>query len=228
VLLYIRYGSIYRSLFEKDKLLFAFVIATKVQLDRKVLAGDELNFLLTGGVGLDCNVPNPAPLWISMAKWGEINYLGGLSDSKWSILPAHITTHLDQWKAVYDSADPLSNRFPTPWDELSPFRSLVLLRTIRMDKILHAMIQYVAASLGHRFVEPQPFTLEPGYNDASPTTPFIFILSAGSDPMASLLKFADDRAQRVETVSLGQGQGPVAQHWINAGRKEGFWVVRTL
>lgn len=218
---------VYRSLFEKDKLLFAFVIATKVQLDRKVLAGDELRFLLTGGVGLDCNVPNPAPSWISMAKWGEINYLSGLANSLWSVLPAHITTHVDQWKSLYDSADPLSKGFPAPWNDLSPFHTLVLLRTIRMDKTIHAMTQYVATSLGARFVEPRPFSLEPGYKEASPTTPCILILSAGSDPMASLLKFSDDRGQRVETVSLGQGQGPVAQTLISSGRKEGFWVVCT-
>jgi dynein heavy chain, axonemal len=46
--------------------------------------------------------------------------------------------------------------------------------------------------------------------------------------MASLLKFADDHEQRVEAVSLGQGQGPVAQHWINQGKKDGFWVVRSV
>lgn len=74
-------------------------------------------------------------------------------------------------------------------------------------------------------MEPIPFSIEPGYNDSSATIPLIFILSAGSDPMASLLKFADDHGQRVEAVSLGQGQGPVAQQWINLGKKEGFWVV---
>jgi hypothetical protein len=30
---------------------------------------------------------------------------------------------------------------------------------------------------------------------------------------------------RVETVSLGQGQGPVAQRWIEDGAANGFWVV---
>ncbi len=30
---------------------------------------------------------------------------------------------------------------------------------------------------------------------------------------------------RVESVSLGQGQGPIAQRWIDAGAEEGFWVV---
>jgi hypothetical protein len=78
----------------------------------------------------------------------------------------------------------------------------------------------------YRYMEPMPFAIEPGFDESSATKPLIFILSPGSDPMASLLKFADDRGVRVEVVSLGQGQGPIAQEWISLGRKEGFWVVR--
>ena len=73
-----------------------------------------------------------------------------------------------------------------------------------------------------------PFAIEPSFNESSATTPLIFVLSSGSDPMASLLKFAEDRGVRVEAVSLGQGQGPIAQRWISKGLKEGFWVVRTF
>jgi dynein heavy chain len=43
--------------------------------------------------------------------------------------------------------------------------------------------------------------------------------------MAALLKFAEDRGVRVESVSLGQGQGPVAQKLIEEGSAAGFWVV---
>jgi dynein heavy chain len=43
--------------------------------------------------------------------------------------------------------------------------------------------------------------------------------------MAALLKFAEDRGVRVESVSLGQGQGPIAQKWITEGAQQGFWVV---
>ena len=53
----------------------------------------------------------------------------------------------------------------------------------------------------------------------------MFILSPGSDPLADLLEFADDLGSRVESVSLGQVQGPIAQNWINKGIAEGFWVV---
>jgi dynein heavy chain len=39
-----------RSLFEKDKLLFAFLLSSKLALDHKRLDPRELRFLLTGGV----------------------------------------------------------------------------------------------------------------------------------------------------------------------------------
>jgi dynein heavy chain len=76
-----------------------------------------------------------------------------------------------------------------------------------------------------RFVEPQPFALEPSYADSSNSTPLIFVLSPGSDPMAALLKFAEEKSVRVESVSLGQGQAPVAQKLIEEGSTAGFWVV---
>lgn len=76
-----------------------------------------------------------------------------------------------------------------------------------------------------RFVEPQPFALEPSYADSSSSTPLIFVLSPGSDPMAALLKFAEEKGVRVESVSLGQGQAPVAQKLIEEGSSAGFWVV---
>lgn len=46
-----------------------------------------------------------------------------------------------------------------------------------------------------------------------------------SDPTAALLNFAEERSTRVEVVSLGQGQGPVAQRCIDQGMQGGFWVV---
>lgn len=74
-------------------------------------------------------------------------------------------------------------------------------------------------------MEPQPFALEPSYADSNNSTPLIFVLSPGSDPMAALLKFAEEKGVRVESVSLGQGQAPVAQKLIEEGSTAGFWVV---
>ena len=46
------------------------------------------------------------------------------------------------------------------------------------------------------------------YQDSTCLTPLIFVLSPGSDPMAGLLKYAESLRTQVDSISLGQGQGP--------------------
>lgn len=52
------------------------------------------------------------------------------------------------------------------------------------------------------------------------------LLSAGADPMADLLKLADEMkfSKKFEKVSLGQGQGPKAERLLEAGMDRGIWV----
>jgi dynein heavy chain len=56
-------------------------------------------------------------------------------------------------------------------------------------------------------------------------TPLIFILSPGSDPFASLNSFSIQKKKAISSISLGQGQGPLAQKMIADGQKNGDWVV---
>ena len=44
------YINICRGLFEKDKLLYSFMIATKIQIYDKVINDDEWNFYLRGAI----------------------------------------------------------------------------------------------------------------------------------------------------------------------------------
>jgi len=77
--------------------------------------------------------------------------------------------------------------------------------------------RHVMEVLGAQYVEPQPFNLGAIFAESSASSPLVFILSPGSDPLSDLLKFADSSNTRVESVSLGQGQGPVALDWIRKG-----------
>jgi dynein heavy chain len=79
--------------------------------------------------------------------------------------------------------------------------------------------------MGQRYTEPPTFDLAGSYADSHCCAALIFVLSPGADPMQSLLKFGEskgysgDRAPK--TISLGQGQGPIAEQLIQDAMANG-------
>ena len=59
--------------------------------------------------------------------------------------------------------------------------------------------------MGNFFVESPLFDLKGAFNDSTCTTPIIFILSPGADPMSYLLNLAkeNDFEDRLKILSLG-------------------------
>ncbi len=150
-----------------------------------------LAFFLTGGIALDNPHPNPAPEWLSDKSWNDIvsansaiEQLSGLYES--------VTKNSEKWKIFYDLQNPEDGKFPEPYDKVSDFIFLILLKALRPDKIVHAVRNFIIQHSGKEFVEPPSFDLQASFNDSSPIIPLIFVLSPGSDPMDNLLMFAKD------------------------------------
>ncbi|XP_065190205.1 dynein axonemal heavy chain 12-like [Sycon ciliatum] len=221
------YCNICRSLFEKDKLLFSFVLCCNLLRAKKELDQEEFMFFLTGGIGLDNKLENPASSWLSDRSWDEICRMSDLPAFKGFI--KQFAKHTNQWKLVYDSKEPQNCELPPPYNEkLNVFQRMIVIRCLRPDKVVPLVVKFVEEKLGDRYVQPPPFDLSKSYADSNACIPLIFVLSPGADPMAGLLKFAADRkfdGDKFNAISLGQGQGPIAQKMIDNAVKDGTWVV---
>ena len=221
---YSLYCNICRSLLEKDKLLFSFLLTASIMEGKGEIPFNEWYFLLTGGVASENPNTNPAPTWLSNQSWGQFCRLDDLS--AFEGIRESLEKCPDAWQVIYDTDDAHRAPLPQGWDDrLNKFQKMLILRCIRQDKIALSVIDYVSETMGEKYVSPPTFNLKACYDDSICTSPLIFVLSAGSDPMSNISKFATVMKKTFESISLGQGQGPKAQKIMERGHKEGFWAV---
>ncbi|KAI8853125.1 dynein heavy chain and region D6 of dynein motor-domain-containing protein [Chytridium lagenaria] len=187
------YCNVCRSLFEKDKLVFSFMLCIAILRGNNEVDADEWRFLLTGGLGFGAmTLSNPDPSWLTEKSWVDISLLS--TYKSFPNFAVQFREDLDDWRHIFESTEPHKCEFPGRWrNVLNSFQRILVLRCLRPDKIIPAIQLFIIEKMGKRFVEPPPFNLASSYQDSHPTAPLIFVLSPGADPMTGLLKFADDK-----------------------------------
>jgi dynein heavy chain len=105
-----------RSLFERHKLLFSFILTMKIMQHAGVVDAAEWRFLLAGPVtaassskdSKDAKVAagsaglvNPAPDWLTDKSWSELVGLSQLPT--YAGLAQHIALELPHYKNIFDS-----------------------------------------------------------------------------------------------------------------------------
>uniref|UniRef100_A0A452QQ37 Uncharacterized protein n=1 Tax=Ursus americanus TaxID=9643 RepID=A0A452QQ37_URSAM len=223
-LTYSLYSNVCRSLFEKHKLMFAFLLCVRIMMNENKIDQGEWRYLLSGG-SIQVTTENPAPDWLSDRAWRDILALSNLP--AFSSFADDFPKHLSEFQSIFDSLEPHREPLPGIWDEyLDQFQKLLVLRCLRGDKVTNAMQDFVATNLEPRFIEPQATNLSVVFKDSSSTTPLIFVLSPGTDPAADLYKFAEEMkfSKKLSAISLGQGQGPRAEAMMRSSIERGKWV----
>ncbi|XP_072930463.1 dynein axonemal heavy chain 6 isoform X2 [Epargyreus clarus] len=225
------YRNVSRGLFERHKLVFSFLLNMAVYLHAGLVRHDQFNFVLRGPAGTKVVPPKkPAVEPLTEQMWLAVNHLeetdpsfGGLVADclkKINITLGSFSVEIHVNKAERGAAR-------VGWDaRLSSFEKLMLLRCLKEEKLVFAIAQYVSTSLGAVFIESPTVQLNTLYADTACMIPLVFVLSTGSDPFGAFQKFATEMGMRdrVHSISLGQGQGPVAEKMINNAKPKGDWV----
>ncbi|XP_063619962.1 dynein axonemal heavy chain 12-like [Cydia splendana] len=218
------YKNVCRSLFDKDKLMFSFIMCSKLMLSIGDIDYDEYIFLITGGIAVENPLKKPAE-WLTDKAWDEICRIDDLPSYRG--IRDDLVSSITSWKTVYDDMHPQNKPLPGKWNQaLTDFQKLLIIRVLRPDKLTIAISKFVEKQLGPKYVIPPPFDIAKSYGDSNFFTPLIFILSPGSDPMDALMKYCEKSGytNRFNSISLGQGQGPIATAIIEKAQSEGGWV----
>ena len=222
------YKNVCRSLFEKDKLLFSFNVCIRIRQGDSLINPLEWRFLLTGA-SKNLDTPKPAGMeWLTDSTWNELlNMEAALPVFKGFCTDVAANT---AWaKDFFDSAEPETGAHMPSWQEkLNSLQKMIVLRAIRPDKVTIAIANYVTEHLDDRFVQPPPFDLAPCFEDSTPNAPLVFVLTSGADPTGALINFADERGMmngKYHAISLGQGQGPIAEALLTSGMEQGHWIL---
>ncbi|KAH8363782.1 hypothetical protein KR200_006735, partial [Drosophila serrata] len=225
------FDNISRGLFENHKIIFSFLLALSVERQEGRVTEDEFNFLTRGAVGNIRQKQQPANINLSPLEWDTCVYL----EDNFSSVFGGFTSELDKPfflqlmgnKEVFDFAG--TNKPPTDkWDKkLKVFHKLMFMSVYRKPRFLLNVVCYLQATVGRYFTDSKGGTqLSTVYLDTSSVTPLIFVLSTGSDPMSGFLKFTTQMqfTEKYYSISLGQGQGPLAENLIDKSLRMGHWV----
>jgi dynein heavy chain len=222
----ILYNNVCRSLFEKDKLLFSFLLATKILLGENLLDPIELRFFLQGNTSMDLTEVNPYKSWLHDKIWGDILAIKELP----AFLPFFdlfkLKSNEHKWQEVISSNSPIDLITSIVGDSYNPFQKICILRCIRLDFVVPAVQEFISNNIGARFIEPPTFNMKQCFEDSKSTTPLIFVLTPGAAPMSELYKLAEELGfeNRLVAISLGQGQGPLAENAIADAATKGTWI----
>ncbi|KAE8744396.1 hypothetical protein FOCC_FOCC009000 [Frankliniella occidentalis] len=215
-----------RALFEKHKLLFAFFMCIRILEAQMKMSHVEYNFFLKGGVVLDrATQPDNPCAWLDPVCWDNITELDKLPG--FHGLVSSFEQFARDWHSWYTQQNPENSPLIGEWQEqCTEFQRILIVRALRPDRVTFCVSAFIVNTLGTRFVEPPVLDIRSVFEDSIPQTPLIFVLSPGVDPTASLLQLAESMQMmdHFQSLSLGQGQAPIASRLMEKGIRDGDWV----
>lgn len=189
----------------------------------------EWRFFLAGPSGDVDVIDNPLD-WLGDMEWKEMykNLWNMAQLPKFKGFDKFFIENHRKFKKIFDSNEPQNEPLPGEWNtKLNTFQKMIVLKAVRADKISKALQNYVTELMGSDYIKPPPFNIASSFKDSSVTTPLIFVLSPGTDPVADFMKFSDEMSmtKSMNTISLGQGQDKKAEKMIDEGSQRGGWVL---
>ncbi|KAL3288579.1 hypothetical protein HHI36_003018 [Cryptolaemus montrouzieri] len=214
-----------RGLFERDKLTFLAHMSFQILLQAEEIDPENLEFLLR--FPTIPGVTSPVE-FLTNNSWGGIKSLSQLDELR--NLDKDLEGSAKRWKKLVESENPEREKYPGEWKNKNDLLQLCMMRALRPDRMTYAVRVFIENKLGNKYSSARTEDFEKSYQETSNSTPTLFILSPGVNPLKDVevlgkkLGFTH-RKGNFHSVSLGQGQEIVAETSLGHASTSGQWVI---
>jgi dynein heavy chain len=186
---------------------------------------EEWLFLLRGETGTTAGCSDElCPTWLQ-PKSNEWKLLQGLSKlSRFEGLIEDLNQ--EYWQDFFCSS--YSHTLPGSWQErLGPYRSLLVLRSLRLDMVMDAVEDLIEDQLNFKREDRAEFSVENAYEESTTETPITCIFKGVVTPLDEVMTCAKRRnmLKRLWVFSLEQCKGPKILEAIKEAATWGKWVL---
>ncbi|XP_066278010.1 uncharacterized protein [Branchiostoma lanceolatum] len=243
-LTYSAYMTTARSLFERDKMLFALLVSMELEDSEGRLGPGEREFIISPtfastvmstmgyGVGSDARANARKPFdWMLDDQYHNLQvlavYYQWFQDA-FDKLPKDGREL--PWRTVCENDKPELAALPDKMDDYyTPMQRYCVIRALRSDRIMHASSNFVSKVLGKKYAGEIPLDLPSVLRQSTPQTPIILLYTSESDLAETLfVEFAAKKQESCQVVYLSSGSPQEERRVRRAMAKaaeEGHWLL---
>ncbi|KAH8062045.1 hypothetical protein JL721_8764 [Aureococcus anophagefferens] len=199
------------------------------------LDGAYLGIMLGGREAEGEPAPVEASAWLPEATWPKLRALQEDCGDKVPMfggLLKHIEENASAWEAWYNHKSPETETPPLPEGCPAPnlFEMVLLLCTMRSDRVTMGVTNYIASNYGDGYVHQPPFDMKKAYQESTASTPIFFVLFPGVDPTLWVESLGESFGitaanHKFVNISMGQGQEAPAEAMLEKMAHDGGWVM---
>lgn len=140
------------SLFEKDKILFSFLIYLKTLECEQLTNQHQLRKFFIGGTKVESKSPNLLEGFVSEKQWAELEELSNF-EPQFSNLMIDIQQHKEIWIEFVQREDFVKASLPHTFSNASDVSHLMLVRILKPDQLIPLIQEKIQVLLGTEFVD---------------------------------------------------------------------------
>ncbi|XP_015433237.1 PREDICTED: dynein heavy chain 12, axonemal-like [Dufourea novaeangliae] len=219
------HASVCRSLSEKHKILYSFLLCSKILLDNEEVTKEEIEYFMSPNLCHINIIFDKKPDWLPKDIWINVYNLNNTL-STFNGLVDNFCCNDEIWKQYYTSETLQNQLLPKPWVKKSSFQKLILIKTLKPNKIIIQITEIIKDTLGNTQNYSPQLKISQSYAESSCLTPIVFILPSCSSPLSLISVHAKTKGylSKFISISMSKSQEKKAEFLIQRAQKEGTWV----